>query len=333
MIFGSGVMSFMILLAAAAVTLQVVRVSALGDTFDAYTVSFIVLTVFALIFSVAVVIAFYDMAQKSQILIDALGKVANGDYLTQLNYRKHDTFAKVYDNFNKMTKELYSVQTLREDFTHNFSHEIKTPLFSIQGFANLLLEGGLSEEEQKRFLKIISDEAARLGRLADGILTLSKLESQQFAGEKKPIKFDSDINDCIVMLEWEWEKKNIDIGSSLEPVKGEGDGALLKQVWLNLLSNAIKFTPEGGKINVSLKREGDFAVVKVQDSGCGISEENLPHVFDKFFRASKEVDGNGLGLAICKRVCELEGGTISAESGGKAGEGTTFTVRLPLRRN
>lgn len=332
LLFGIGVLVFAALIAAASITVAVLNTFFNDRGFDAYTISFIALSGFALIFTVTIVALFYFEFRKAQTIIDSLNRVAEGDYTTEIQYGRRDAFSRIYLNFNKMTKELRSARNMREDFVHSFSHEIKTPLFSIQGFANLLLEGGLSEEEQKKLLRIISDEAGRLFRLADSTLILSKLESQQLLGENKPIKLDSEISDCIVLLAREWDEKNIEVSADLEPLKINGDSALLRQVWLNLLSNAVKFTPEGGKINISLKRSGNFAVAAFKDSGCGIKEEDLPHIFDKYYRSetAKPVEGNGLGLAICKRICALAGGEIAVSS--KPGEGSEFTVSLPLKQ-
>lgn len=327
---GIGILSFILVLAASEIALAIMNTLAAESLpFGAYTITLVALPIFALVVSFIIVIVFYIRAQKTETLIESLNRVATGDYSVAIEFSRGDTFAKVYRNFNIMTRELSSVKTLRDEFVHNFSHEIKTPLFSIQGFANLMLDGGISEDEQKKFLKIISDEAGRLFKLADSMLTLSKLENQQMIGERQTLKLDSEITDCIIMLEREWEDKKIEISSELEPVKIKGDAPLLKHVWLNLLSNAIKFTPEGGKIEVSLKRVGESAEVYFRDTGCGISPEDMPRLFDKYYRSesAKSTPGNGLGLAICKRICALSGGTITAASDGA---GATFTVVLPL---
>lgn len=258
-------------------------------------------------------------------LIEGLNKVAAGDYNAKISYKNLDGFNVVYENFNKMTEELKSVKALREDFIHDFSHEFKTPLASINGFANLLLEGNLSEEERLQIVKIIADESARLSQLSETVLTLSKLETQQFIGESKTFRLDVQLKDCIILMQREWEKKGIEIRTELAPIKYTGDENLLKQVWLNLLSNAIKFTPEGGSVSVTLSAAGNRARVSVSDTGIGIPEELQPKVFDKYFQV-KSGTGNGLGLAICRRICSLVGGDISVKS--KVGEGSTFTVTL-----
>ncbi len=263
--------------------------------------------------------------QTSSTLIEALNKVACGDYNAKIPYKRLDGFNAVYENFNKMTEELKSVKALREDFVHDFSHEFKTPIASINGFANLLLEGNLSEEECLQIVKIIADESARLSTLSETVLTLSKLDSQQFIGESKTFRLDVQLRDCIVLLQSDWEKKGLEIHTDLAPVKYTGDENLLKQVWLNLLTNAVKFTPEGGEIAVKLWAEGNRAKVSVSDTGIGIPEDALPKIFDKYFQVNGGT-GNGLGLAICRRICKLCGGDIAVQS--TVGKGSTFTVTL-----
>lgn len=296
-----------------------------------YVIPLYVMPFVALIFTLAFLYLSNRSHTKSQVLIDCMNKVAEGDYSVRIEISKGDKeYQRIYQNFNKMAEELASVRTMREDFIHDFSHEFKTPISSINGFATLLLEGGLSEEEQKKFLQIIADESVRLWHLADNTLTLSKLENQQLAGETTELRLDSQLNECIVMCERDWERKNLSVTSDTRPVTVRGNGALLMQVWVNLLSNAIKFTPEGGEIRVGVKEEDGMAQVTVSDTGEGIAAEDIDRVFEKYFRSGNagKTEGNGLGLAICKRICVLSGGKISVES--EKGKGSTFKVCLPL---
>ena len=263
--------------------------------------------------------------QTSNKLIEGLNKVASGDYNAKIPYRSLDGFNAVYENFNKMTDELRSVKALREDFVHDFSHEFKTPIASINGFANLLLEGGLTAEEERKIIAVIADESARLSKLSETVLTLSRLESQQFIGESKTYRLDVQLRDCIVLLQRDWEKKELNISTELEPVTYTGDEDMIKQVWLNLLSNAIKFTPAGGDITITLSAADGRAKVCIADSGRGIPEDALNKVFDKYYQVTPGT-GNGLGLAICKRICTLAGGEISVSS--RLGAGSKFTVVL-----
>lgn len=292
---------------------------------DGLLITMYVIPAIAVVAMCVVIYVNHRSLQTSNTLIEALNKVASGDYNAKIPYKRLDGFNSVYENFNKMTEELKSIKALREDFVHDFSHEFKTPIASINGFANLLLEGNLTEEESKKIIKIIADESARLSGLSETVLTLSKLESQQFIGESRTFRLDVQIRDCIVLMQRQWEGKGITIETQLSPIKYTGDENLLKQVWLNLLSNAIKFTPQGGKVTVKLSADGAKARASFTDTGIGIAEDAIPRIFDKYYQVAAGT-GNGLGLAICKRICALCGGEISVKS--KIGEGSTFTVSL-----
>ncbi len=258
----------------------------------------------------------------------AITRITNGDFAYRIELDESDGFGEVYENFNKMAAELSSVKTLREDYVSNFSHEIKTPLAAISGFARLLAEGTLTEEESKETLGIIVKESERLSRLSHNILILSKVENQKVVGECKEYRLDLQITDCVIMLERQWSEKNITINTDMQSVTYRGDEQLLQQVWVNLLINAIKYTPEGGEITVKLSLRNGKTVAKVIDNGIGMTEEQTTHAFDKYYQAkpTKISAGSGLGLAICKRICELVGGDIAVKS--KLGEGSTFTVTL-----
>ena len=298
-------------------------------TEDILTTPLYIMPFVALLFTVGLLYILKSRHRKVQVIIDSMNKVADGDYSVRINETaKTKEFNRIFSNFNKMVEELSSVKTLREDFIREFSHEFKTPISSIHGFAELLAEGGLSEEEQKKFIKIIVDETDRLWKLADNTLILSKLENQQLAGDTEIIKLDEQLNEAIIMLAPKWEKKNLTLSSDLQPLTVRGNRPLIAQVWVNLISNAIKFTPEGGEITVGLTEADGRAVVTVKDNGTGIPQSDLIRIFDKFYRApnSEKTEGNGLGLAICKRILDLHGGEISAES--EQGRGSTFTVKL-----
>jgi signal transduction histidine kinase len=293
---------------------------------NVYVIMLYVLPAFSAVLTSILIYINHRTFQISNKLIDGLNKIADGNYNVTIPYKKLDSFNGVYANFNKMAEELKSVKTLREDFVRDFSHEFKTPIASINGFANLLLDGELTDDERAEILRLIADESARLSRLSESMLLLSRVENQQFIYEKKAFRLDLQLKECVIMLEAQWSKKNITINSELTPVTYNGDARLLQQVWINLLNNAIKFTPDGGTIGVSVAENGDNAQVKISDNGVGISEEALPKIFEKYFQGSNKKDGNGLGLAICTRIVDLSGGTIEAVS--KVNEGTTFIVTL-----
>ena len=295
-----------------------------------YVVPIAIMPVIAVAITGVIIWINNENAKLANRFADAFERLSHGEFGYQLEAPQKGQFRLLFENFNKMSKELSSIQTLKDEFIHDFSHEFKTPIASINGFANLLLEGGLTDDEQRQYLKIIADESARLSGLAESTLMLNKLENQQFIGEVKPYSLDLQIKECIILLEREWSAKEIAINSELPSVRFEGNAQLMQQVWLNLLSNAIKFTPSHGEIGVSIKLMGGVITVRVSDTGIGMSKEVASHVFDKYYQGDKShsTRGNGLGLSIVKRIVTLSGGDVTVES--KENVGSTFIVRLPV---
>lgn len=267
--------------------------------------------------------------RKMNLLIQGIHKVAQGDFHFTLNEKKAGPLREVAENFNKMTKELRSVETLRADFINDFSHEFKTPITSIHGFANLLLDTEVSEAERREYLQIIADESERLSALSRETLMMSRLDSQQTIPNKDSYALDEQLRQNIILLSPSWEAKKINFSADLEPASYTGDAAMMSHVWLNLLNNAIKFTPEGGSITVSLKKDAGNLLVSVADTGKGMSEEVISRIFNKYYQgdASHSDKGLGLGLSIAARIVALCGGKINVTS--KPGAGSTFTVILP----
>ncbi|MBE7088473.1 MAG: HAMP domain-containing histidine kinase [Clostridiales bacterium] len=298
---------------------------------NAYVVVLFVVPGCAVLITGALIYLNYRSYEQSNKLINGLNQVADGNFSYRIKSEDGEVFENVYSNFNKMAAELSTVQSLRESFVHDFSHEFKTPIACINGFANLLLEGNLTEEEQKQYLKIIADESQRLSLLSENTLLLSRLNSSDMLGAKEPYRLDAQIRDSVILLENEWTKKDITINSNLAEATFGGNAQLMQQVWLNLLYNAIKFTPQGGEIKLYLSVLEGSLKVDICDNGVGISQEKISRIFEKYYKcdASHSSKGNGLGLAIVKRVIDLHGGKIAVAS--KVGEGTTFTVTLPLK--
>jgi len=258
-----------------------------------------------------------------------ISHVASGDFYIRLDPNKAGPLKDVYINFNKMVSELQSVQTLRNDFINNFSHEFKTPITSINGFATLLLEESISEEDKRKYLKIIADESEHLASLASSSLLLSKLESQQFIVDKKPYSLDEQIKQCAIILSTEWNKKEIQFSAELEHVQYCGNSDLMQHLWINLLDNAIKFTPEHGEITVTLKKDNEFIKVTISDTGKGMTEEEISQIFVKYYQSDSYLSnkGLGLGLSIVRKIIDLCSGKIEVKS--TIDEGSTFTVYLP----
>ncbi len=264
---------------------------------------------------------------------DVLDKIANGDYSKRLPMPKDGSiFYDLLLDFNKMVDYLNSTAILQNDFASNFSHEFKTPIVSIKGYAEILEKReNLSEEERKKFLKIIIDEADRLTNLASSTLLISKLDSKQYLEEIQPVRVDEQIEECILLLNNAMQKKNLDVEIELSPYTLHANADLLKEVWINLLSNAIKYNSESGKISVKSAVTESCYVVTVSDTGIGMNEKTQIHIFDKYFQgdSSHLKKGTGLGLSIARRIVELTGGNITVES--KLGEGSTFTVLFPRK--
>ncbi|MCI5579459.1 MAG: HAMP domain-containing histidine kinase [Oscillospiraceae bacterium] len=269
-------------------------------------------------------------------LVKATRKVTNGDFNIHLEMKYSRLSLKelreLIHDFNEMTEELRNTELFRKDFISNFSHEFKTPLVSIRGFARQLYEGGLTPEQQKEFSKIILDETEYLSVLSQNTLLMTNLENKDIITEKTDFSLDEQLRNCMIRLEPQWLAKNIDIDMELDEIRYYWNASMLAHVWNNLFDNAVKFTPEGGSIRVTLGRKDGLIVATVTDSGCGIPEEAIPHIFEKFYQAdtSHATKGNGLGLSLVKKIVELCEGDIYVSS--EVGKGTTFTIELRDRK-
>lgn len=263
--------------------------------------------------------------------IEAMNKIASGDFNVLVKTNELDPFNEVADNFNKMAKELGSLEKLRQDFISDVSHEIQSPLTSISGFAALLKKGNLSESQISHYANIIEVESKRLSKLSENLLRLSNLEAEDNNLNLKKYQINKQIESILLMLEPQWSVKNIALNVSLEETVICGDEELLSQVFINLLNNAIKFTPENGNIGVNVSSNENSIVCKISDTGIGISPQDQPRIFERFYKADKSRDrslgGNGLGLSIVKKIIDLHRGKISLRS--EVGKGTEFTVSLP----
>ena len=269
------------------------------------------------------------MVRPVQKLTAATQKVADGDFDVFVEDKRNDEIGILINNFNHMVKKLNSMEYLQKDFIRNVSHEFKTPIASIHGFAKLLQSENLSGEERLEFSKIILEETERLSKLSSNILKLSKLENQSEISEKKPFRLDEQIRSAIVLLEPKWSEKNLQLDVTMEKTICLGDEELLQQVWINLIENAIKFTDPNGTITVNVDNENDFVKVAISDSGAGMDEETTQRIFERFFQGntSHSTEGSGLGLSIVKRILELSGGQVEVAS--IQGKGSTFLIKLP----
>ena len=257
--------------------------------------------------------------------IEAMKKLANGDFTVRVNHAEHGyvprEMVEFEQSFNKAAEELGGTEILRKDFINNFSHEFKTPIVSISGFADLLLEEQLPPEDQKEYLTIIRDESRRLADL---------VESQTILTDKAAFPLDEQLRQSVLVTQQKWRQKELDFDADLAPAEYTGSEGLLKEVWLNLLDNAAKFSPEGGTVAVNLRKEKSALMVSVTDQGEGMSADTQAHIFEQFYQGdtSHTTQGNGLGLAMVKKVLELHGGSIQVNSA--PGQGSCFTVTLPI---
>ena len=262
---------------------------------------------------------------------DAMQKVADGDYTVRLDAEKDQPFRELYRNFNTMAEELGGVEMLKNDFINGYAHELRTPITSINGFAEMLLndDGTLSREEKRSYLEIIASESRRLADLAGNSLLMSRLDTQKIIPDKKPFSLDEQLRRCSILLSGQWTEKELDMTMDLDEAVYVGDYDIMQHLWINLLTNAVKYTPKGGSITVTLKNEEKFIAVSVADTGKGIPPEDRERIFDKYYQTDKSHSkrGLGLGLAICKRIVQLCNGSLTVES--EVGVGSTFTVKLP----
>ncbi len=261
----------------------------------------------------------------------AMNTVAKGDFSVRLPTERLRLreINSLYENFNLMARELSATEILQSDFVSNVSHEFKTPLAAVEGWASLLQDPELGDAERLQVADAILTNTRRLSDLVTNVLLLSKVENTAIAQEKTSLRLDEQIRQALITLEPKWSEKGLEPDVELEPVDFTGSAGLLWHVWMNLLDNAVKFTPAGGAFRVSLTG-GQTVVFTVEDSGPGVAEADLPHVFDRFYQgdASRAETGNGLGLALVKRVVTLLGGSITVGKGALGG--AAFRVEIPV---
>lgn len=302
-------------------------------------ITFVNVVIISLLFTVIDVIRrWFAVTRPVRHIVGGVEKIMNGDFsarITPLNgLDNRGSFNIIIDCFNHMAEELSGIETLRTDFIANVSHELKTPLAVIQNYGTMLQAPDLPEEQRVEYAKAVTGSSRRLADLITNILKLNRLENQQIYPEKQIYNLGEQLCECLLSFENVWEEKRLDIDTDIEEeVFIESDPELLTLVWSNLFSNAVKFTESGGRVSLSLKTEEGFAVVRVSDTGCGISPEVGSHIFEKFYQGdtSHATQGNGLGLALVKRVTDIIGGEISVVS--EAGRGSTFTVRIRRKEN
>lgn len=295
------------------------------------------LLVLSLLFGILLALSFSRILLRPlNQLIDATKKVAKGDFSVRVSPTEtHDEMAELVGSFNDMTRELGSNELFKKDFINSFSHEFKTPIVSIRGFAKQLRRDDLTDAQRREYIEIIIQESERLANMSSNILLLTKLENQKIMTDLTEFMLDEQIRRSILLLEKQWTDKGLDFDLDLPALRVRANEEMLSHVWINVIGNAIKFSGAGGRIAVSCRLAGDRARVVIADEGVGMNEETRVRVFDKFYQGdatgsgqpSHATEGNGLGLPLAKRIVELSGGTISVES--QPGKGAAFAVELP----
>ena len=318
-------------------------VSILADTMDltitsdnvgtAAKVTFWNVVLITFLFKLADYIRRKIMVERpTKIITEATEKIMSGDFSVRIQSMQSsgmEGFNQIAMAINQMAEELSSVETLRTDFIANVSHEMKTPLAVMQNYGTLLQVPDLSEDKRIEYAKGVTDASRRLSEMMTNILKLNRLENQQIFPETTAFDLGEQLCECLLQFENVWEKKNIEIDTDIaEGIKVEADAELLSLVWNNLFSNAFKFTQEGGSVSLQLTATEHHAIIKVKDTGCGMTSEVGAHIFEKFYQGDTShcVQGNGLGLALVKRVIDIMQGEIGVESA--VGVGTTFTVKI-----
>ncbi len=265
-------------------------------------------------------------------ILEATDRIAHGDFGVRLlinrPYGRYDELDCIMDNLNQMAEELEKNETLANDFIANVSHELKTPLAVIQNYAVVMQDTNLTAEKRTEYAKTLSDASARLSKLVENILKLNRLEAQNGDNEIETVRVDDILAQAVLRYEKQLDEKNLELDADIDEMTARAVPSYLDIIFSNLISNAVKFTEDGGKIGISLKKYGSDIVLKVSDTGCGMSKETGTRIFDKFYQGdtSHAKEGNGLGLSLVKKVIDMMGGEISVAS--VLGEGTEFTIKL-----
>lgn len=284
------------------------------------------------LFGVLLVMSFSGQKLRPiQRVSEAMKKVAAGDF-SQRVHEKHATgeIRELVDCYNRMAEELSDIEMFRSDFINNFSHEFKTPIVSIRGFARQLERDDLTEEQRREYAHIIARESERLANMSSNILLLTGYENIQIITDKTNYSLDEQLRSCILLLEKQWSDKELELDLQLDDITYYGNEEMMNHVWVNLLNNAVKFSPQGGLLEVSCMRVQNFIQVQITDHGEGMTSETQARIFEKFYQGdtAHATEGNGLGLPLANRIVQLCGGKIAVTSAPNMG--ATFTVYLPV---
>ncbi|MEI4789614.1 HAMP domain-containing sensor histidine kinase [Bacillus sp. FJAT-53060] len=295
---------------------------------------------FALILFLTVLLSILTVLVSTRYLVkpivtltQATKQIAKGKYNIQLNVKLRDEIGELANHFTKMANNLEQLDLMRQEFVSNVSHEIQSPLASIQGFSQTLQSKELSEDKRQHYLSIIENESRRLSQMSKQLLTLASLDKEKEILNQHTFDVATQIKQVLFMTEWSWREKDLTVELDLTSAPIYADEQLLHQVWTNLLVNSIKFTEKGGAIFINLSKRENGYCIQFKDTGIGISKNDLPHIFTRFYKAdkarSRKEASSGLGLAITKKIIELHDGQIDVES--QLGKGTIFHIYLPKK--
>lgn len=266
--------------------------------------------------------------RRMEKLINGLDEVAKGNLDVELSLKYSGEYKAIYENFNRMVKELKNADEQQKQFMKDFSHEFKTPINSVKGMAEYLAVNELPKKEEKEYLNIMAKEAGRLSQLSQNTLLLSKLENMELIQKKEKYRLDSRIRNCAILQLPAFETKYISLEVNLPEIWYFGNEELLDEVWTNLLDNARKYSSEHTTVFINGRKTEEVIWIEVKDEGQGMDDDIVSHIFERYYQGddSHETSGFGLGLSIVKRIVELSGGSIRVES--RAGKGTSFFVYL-----
>jgi signal transduction histidine kinase len=286
-----------------------------------------------LVGTAVILLAVRNIVRPIRKLSKAAGSVAEGNFAIRVEPAGHDEIGQLTTDFNSMVKSLQGIEVLRREFVANVSHEFRTPITAINGYAMLIEAGDLPEHQRREYAKIIVDESQRLSALSANLLRLSEFDGNLVREQACRYPLDEQIRKSVLLLQLQWEQKAIELDVDLEPVEIVAAEHLLQEVWLNLIGNAIKFSPDGGIIRIRLVRSNDRAILSITDQGPGISDDDKPHIYERFYVGDKArtKNNNGIGLAIVKKIIDMTGGRITCQS--DLGNGTTFQVDWPINPN
>jgi Signal transduction histidine kinase len=279
--------------------------------------------------SIFAVIIIYIALKPIKKMSKATKLIANGNFDVEVKRKGNGEIAELVNNFNKMTQSLKNNEYLHKDFVSSVSHEIKTPITAISGYAELLKDKTIPEEQKEEYVNIIISESKRLTNLSTNLLKLSELDNK-IIYSKKEFSIDEQIRRVILLLQNKWEQKNIELELDLNEVKYWGDEELFELVWINLINNAIKFTNNNGKIFIKLIEANNEINITIKDTGIGIDEKDKEYIFERFYIAdkSRHKESTGLGLSIVKKIISLSDGEINFES--EKNIGTAFYIKLNI---